>query len=212
MKIFIKTISFILLASVLLLSLSCNSGDEKESQILDSESSADDATENETEKKTEKKTEKLTEKATREIKATEPPTALENTDGLDLNIKILSQNLRCADDEGNNSVKERTTRFSALLDEYNPDIVGTQECTLEWFTYLRSIEGYEVIGSSRDGNRAMSGEWNAIMYNSERFVLMDSNTFWLTSTPDKPGRISEALCNRICTWVELFDTYTGLRE
>ena len=208
-----KIISLILLMSLALLAIACNIETEQSSEALVSDTFGEELTEENTAKSTTKSTDKNTEKTenetSRPIKQTEPPTMLDSTDGLDLNIKVLSQNVRCADDEGNNSVKERTTRFKALLDEYKPDLVGTQEVTMEWLLYLRSIEGYEVIGSSRDGHRSMSGEWSAIMYNSERFVLMDSDTFWLTDTPDKVSAVKNSGCRRICTWAELFDRYTG---
>jgi endonuclease/exonuclease/phosphatase family metal-dependent hydrolase len=122
---------------------------------------------------------------------------------------VLSQNVRYGDDPNGNSVKERTTRFKALLDEYKPDLIGTQEVTFEWLTYLRTLEGYAVVGSSRAGHKSFSEEWSAIMYSTERFVLMDSDTFWLSKTPDKVSAVDNSLCKRICTWAELYDRYTG---
>ena len=43
----------------------------------------------------------------------------------DARIKVLTQNLRYRDDEGGNSVAERSERFLALVEEYQPDIIGT---------------------------------------------------------------------------------------
>ena len=48
-----------------------------------------------------------------------------------------------------------------------------------------------------------------MIYNKDRFVLMDSDTFWLSSTPDIVSEASGASGVRICTWAELFDKYTG---
>ena len=135
--------------------------------------------------------------------------ALANTDGLDLNLKILTQNLRFADDPNGNSVKERTTRFGALLDEYSPDLVGTQEVTFEWYQYLRSLKKYALAGSSKSGKEDADGDWNLIMYDVDRFALIKSDTFWLSSTPDEVSKIEGATVARICTWVQLFDRYTG---
>ena len=199
--------------SVLMFAVSCNTADDGiESGVSDlggSELLTESEIELETEKKTEKKTAKKTEKATRRIKATEPPTMLEDTTGLDLNIKVLSQNVRCADDPNGNSVDERTTRLKALIDEYKPDLIGTQEVTYKWFQYLDSIEGYDIVGSSRAGHGSTAEEWSAVMYNSERFVLLDSDTFWLTKNPDLVGAVENSGCKRICTWAELYDRYTG---
>lgn len=158
---------------------------------------------------TEKATDAPTEKATKKPKQTEPLTKLEDTTGLDLNLKILSQNVRCNDDEGGNTVLQRTTRLKGLIDEYQPDIIGTQETTFEWRRYLRTLKDYVFVGSSRNGHGATSGEWSAIMYKKDRFVQLDSDTFWLTDTPDEVSMTAGAKCRRICTWVELFDRYTG---
>jgi hypothetical protein len=51
--------------------------------------------------------------------------------------------------------------------------------------------------------------WNAILYNEERFVLMDEGSFWINDEVKKPGLASGAMDKRICSWVELFDKYTG---
>ena len=205
MKGLIKITSAILLVVIALLAISCNTTAEDVSEPLLSDTFGDtESTEKDTEKKTEKSTKKPYNK-----KETEPPTMVEDIEGLDLNIKILSQNVRCSNDPDNNSVDERTTRFKALLDEYKPDVIGTQEVTFKWLTYLRSIEGYAVVGFSRAGRTSTSEEWSAIMYSTERFVLLDSDTFWLTETPDKVSMTKGALCRRICTWAELFDRYTG---
>jgi endonuclease/exonuclease/phosphatase family metal-dependent hydrolase len=66
-----------------------------------------------------------------------------------------------------------------------------------------------MVGCSRDGKNATSGEWGTILYSLERFELLDSNDFWLTNTPNKVSRVSGAKCNRICTWALLKDKFTG---
>ena len=161
---------------------------------------------------TEEGTEAITEKATKKTstqKATEPPKMVEDTTGLDLEIKMLTQNLAATDRIEGNYVSDRKARFGALIEEYAPDIIGTQEANMEWMTYLKTLEGYDTVGISREGKRSMNGEWNAILYNTARFVLMDSDTFWISSTPNKESYSTSAHSQRICTWAELFDTYTG---
>ena len=183
----------VLLFATMLTFVACNSDQSDETDATVPTDEATDATE----------------KATKKPKETEPLTKLEDTTGLDLNLKILSQNVRCADDEGGNTVLQRTTRLKGLIDEYKPDIIGTQETTFEWRRYLRTLKDYAVVGSSRNGHNASTGEWSAIMYKKERFVMLDSDTFWLTDTPDEVSMTENAKCRRICTWVELFDRYTG---
>lgn len=199
-----KCVALLLLLLLAFSVFACNNAQTSESGEA-SESAEDTVTEEETKKKTDKKTEK----ATRPIMDTQPPTALENTDELELDLKILTQNVRYADDPDGNSVKERTTRFKALIDEYRPHVIGTQEVTFEWYNYLESIEGYALVGESKTGKQGDDGDWNLIMYDVERFVLMDSDTFWLTKTPDKVSKVDGSSVMRICTWAELFDRYTG---
>ena len=206
MRTVIRITSLILIIAFALIAISCNGGEE---QITESDTTDNEITEETTKKTTKKATEKKKEETDRPIKATEKPTALENTDGLDLDLKILTQNLRYADDPNGNSVKERTTRFGALLSEYAPDLVGTQEVTYEWYNYLSTLENYELVGRSKSGKEDKDGDWNLIMYNADRFVLMDSDTFWLSDTPNVVSKIPGASVIRICTWAELFDRYTG---
>lgn len=196
MKKIFRIIAAILLFATALTFAACNSEQAGETDASTPTDEATEATE-------------ATEKATKKPKETEPLTKLEDTTGLDLNLKILSQNVRCADDEGGNTVLQRTTRLKGLIDEYQPDIIGTQETTFEWRRYLRTLKEYAVVGSSRNGHTASTGEWSAIMYKKERFVMLYSDTFWLTETPDEVSMTENAKCRRICTWVELFDRYTG---
>lgn len=129
----------------------------------------------------------------------------------DTSIKVLSQNLRCADDPNGNSIGERARRFKQLFEEYQPDLLGTQETTASWNNYLKKFGGseYGMVGCSRDGREATSGEWNTILYRKDRFELLDSDTTWLSDTPTEASKVEGALCLRICTWALLKDKLTG---
>lgn len=139
----------------------------------------------------------------------------------DGSIKILTQNLRCADDPGGNSISERFVRFRRLVMEYKPDLIGTQETTADWNLYLESISSYVaaqtdigeygMIGCSREGADATGGEWNTILYRKGRFELLDSDTTWLSYTPNTASAIEGSRCKRICTWALLGDRQTGKR-
>lgn len=195
MKKIFKIFAFILISTAAMALLSCNSEQPEATEGATSTDEVTEATE-------------ATEKATKKPKETEPLTKLENTEGLDLNLKILSQNVRYADDDSG-TVAQRTTRLRALIEEHQPDLIGTQEVTFEWYMYLRTLKEYAIVGCSRNGRGESTGEWSAIMYKKDRFVLLDSDTFWLTETPDEVSMTEGAKCRRICTWAELFDRYTG---
>lgn len=139
------------------------------------------------------------------------------------NLKVLSQNVRYANDINGNSVAKRFQRFKALIEDYQPDLIGTQEAKpnqgeadSDWIEFLGTLEGYAIIGRSRGGDEKPNDEWNAIMYKTDRFTPIDSGTFWLTGTPGTPSTIvtgdNGELLNhnfRICTWAVLLDELTG---
>jgi len=126
-------------------------------------------------------------------------------------LKIMSQNMRYADDGNGNNIMDRAPRFKQLVEMYQPDIIGTQETTAKWNNYFRRYfkDTYGMVGCSRDGRNASTGEWGTILYRLDRFELLDSDDFWLTKTPGKVSRVAGANCNRICTWALLKDKNTG---
>ena len=192
MRKFYSLLALILVAIMMLSAVSCNK--EEDAEASDAEPTVE-------------QTEAATKKSTKA--ETEPPVALENTEGLDLSIKVLSQNVGSADRPNGNSVAERTKRFGQLVNEYSPDIIGTQDASFEWVKYMRDMDGYGAVGFSDLGKRAMAGEFNLILYREDRFVLMDNGTFWISSSPNSSSKSTNAISLRICTWAELFDTYTG---
>ncbi len=136
----------------------------------------------------------------------ELPTAVSGT------ISILSQNLRNTDDEGSNSINERAPRFFQLVDEYQPDLIGTQECSLRWIQLLQGTlsDRYEIFGCSRNGPNSEDGDWNAILYRKDRFTLQNGETFWLSNTPSEAAsKFNYSGSPRICTWALLQDSETG---
>ena len=126
-------------------------------------------------------------------------------------LKIMSQNMRYTDDGNGNDIQDRAPRFKQLVEMYQPDIIGTQETTVKWNNYFRQYykDVYGMVGCSREGKNATTGEWGTILYRLDRFELLDSDDFWLTKTPKKVSRILGAKCNRICTWALLKDKNTG---
>ena len=125
-------------------------------------------------------------------------------------LRILTQNLRYCSDNGGNSINERATRFYQLVEEYQPDLIGTQECSLQWTDLLQQDLGdrYEYLGTPQQ-NR--NDEWDdAILYRKDRFELKDGGTFWLSNTPDIPqSQLNYGELCRICTWALLADLETG---
>jgi len=129
----------------------------------------------------------------------------------DAKIVVLSQNVRCNNDGTSKNISDRAPRFKQLVEKYSPDLIGTQETTPVWNTYFKTyFDGvYGMVGCSRNGKNATSGEWGTILYRLDRFELLDSGDFWLSSTPNQVSKVNGSNCYRICTWALLKDKVTG---
>ena len=130
-------------------------------------------------------------------------------------IKLMTQNLRDGDDPNGNGMVQRYERFLLLLEDYQPDIIGTQEHSYNWYVRFKKLfenmDGgeafpkYGMVGDTVDGPNKVGGGRNAILYRVDRFDLVDTGTFWLTDTPDVPSGIGH---RRVCTWALLKDKQT----
>lgn len=126
---------------------------------------------------------------------------------IDGTIRIMSFNVRCADVNGTQPNQRRLLVPIEIL-KVSPDSVGLQEATPEWMSSIKSnLPGYSYVGEGREGGN--KGEYSAIFYNSRKWKLIDSGTFWLSETPDEVSKAWGADCIRICTWAELQNKKTG---
>ncbi len=136
----------------------------------------------------------------------------ELTVSTDAMLSVMSQNVRCNDDGIGKNIADRKVRLKQLVADYSPDLLGAQEVTKTWLGIFEEYFGadYGIVGVSRDGETAESGEWNPILYKKERFTLKESGTFWLTDTPNEVSMVEGAKCRRICTWAILHDKVANL--
>ena len=95
---------------------------------------------------------------------------------------------------------------SNLIRFHDFDVVGIQEGLINQLEDLsKSLPQYTRYGIGRDDGKA-AGEHSAIYYKKDKFKLLKSGDFWLSQTPDQPGKGWDATCcNRICSWVQLQD-------
>lgn len=93
-----------------------------------------------------------------------------------------------------------------LIRFHDFDVVGIQEGLINQLEDLsKALPQYTRYGIGRDDGKA-SGEHSAIYFKKDKFKLLNSGDFWLSQTPDKPGKGWDATCcNRICSWVQLQD-------
>jgi len=115
-------------------------------------------------------------------------------------ISAMTYNVRYGlADDGENSWKYRKEFLANQINFYNPDFLGIQEGLPFQLFYLDSLmPKHKYIGVSRsvDGK----GEYSAILYNQEKFELLEQHTFWLSPTPTKPSKGWDAAYPRICTY------------
>ncbi len=94
----------------------------------------------------------------------------------------------------------RKQEMLSFLQEEQPSMIGLQEVLWEQLDYLQNgLVGYQAIGVGRDDGKK-GGEFSPIFIDTVKFKILESNTFWLSSTPEMPSKGWDAALNRICTW------------
>lgn len=126
-------------------------------------------------------------------------------------IKVMSLNLLTsnANIPGNLPFNKRIDAIEKMIDEYAPDIIGVQELTDAMFPCLDNIlNKYQIFGDSR--HSLISDEYSSILYDKNKYELLDGQTLWLSNTINKKG--SKYLLSqfpRIVTYVYLKDKETN---
>ena len=123
-----------------------------------------------------------------------------------IQVKIVSFNVKYPDSKDTNerAWSYRFTGVSAMIQEVDPDIIGTQECYIsQREEIIAAFPKYKAYGVRRsDGvEQAGDSETTSILYNSEKFEIVDKGTFWLSRTPDQPSAGWDATTNRTTTWI-----------
>ncbi len=126
-------------------------------------------------------------------------------------LRVMSFNIRYDNPaDGADAWPARRADVLAHLRTRAPDIVGLQEALRGQLDDFRAgLPGYAEIGVGRDDGRA-GGEYAAILYRAERFVVLESSTFWFSDTPQVPGSRSWGnRVTRVATWARLRDRRSG---
>lgn len=125
--------------------------------------------------------------------------------------RIMSFNVRRAND-AQGSIANRSQLVTEIIEQYMPDSFGVQEATPRWLSIIDNAVGdkYARVGRSRDLYGPF-GEYACVYYLRDKYELLDSGTFWLSETPDKPYTKSfDSICLRAASWAMLKDKETGL--
>ena len=123
-------------------------------------------------------------------------------------MRIMSFNVLC----GGAGIKDwpaRTPLVVRTIYNADPDTFGVQEAHIDWMRALCAcLPAYDYVGVGREDGKE-DGEFSAVFYKKDKFELLDSGSFWLSETPEKPGKGWDAACVRICSWAKLREKESG---
>lgn len=127
-----------------------------------------------------------------------------------LSFNAATYNLRLnTPADGPNAWPLRKDAVKALLLRHQVDLLATQEALYDQVQDLATLPGFDWVGVGRDDGQH-GGEHAALFFRRDRFERLDQGDFWLSETPDRPGKGWDArCCNRIASWVRLRDRPTG---
>lgn len=119
-------------------------------------------------------------------------------------LKVMTFNIRYDNPgDGENAWGVRKDQLVNQVSFYEPDIMGIQEGLSHQVHYIDdNIDYLGYVGVGRDDGKE-KGEFSAIFYNKNRFHVIESNTFWLSETPNKISVGWNASMERICTYALL---------
>lgn len=105
----------------------------------------------------------------------------------------------------------RAYLFAQQINNCPPDVIGVQELNSYWAENLEELlPHYAFYGVKRGGDdKEKNSEINGIYYLKDKFELLESDTFWISLTPETESKFEGAGCNRICSYAVLKDKETG---
>lgn len=125
-------------------------------------------------------------------------------------LKVMTFNIRYGTaNDGENNWVFRKDLVMEVIRENNPDILSLQEALdFQISEILDELSGYSYLGVGRDDGKN-KGEYSAILFAKDRFIVDTTETFWFSETPNVAGSITwEASLPRICSWGLLFDKFS----
>lgn len=131
--------------------------------------------------------------------------------------KVLCYNIYYQDVDG------RQANIRDLMVKQAADILLLQEVSVSWIPYLQSFmqeNGYSYYGYGRHGgelsdpNVGSGDQFVPVLWKTEKYELLQSGHFWLSSTPDevKSAAWTDGIISkypRCVNWVILKDKETG---
>jgi len=126
-------------------------------------------------------------------------------------LTVMTFNIRYGTaDDGENAWPKRKDLLFATIRSAHPDILSLQEALRFQLDDLHTaLPGYTEIGAGRDDGKT-AGEYSAIFVRTDRLLVDEGGTYWLSDTPEEPGSMSWGnRIPRICSWASLLDRKTN---
>lgn len=116
-------------------------------------------------------------------------------------VRLMTFNIRYNNPgDGYNAWPHRVEMVESMIRFHQADVFGVQEALHRQIKDLEAaLPEFEWVGVGRD-DAATKGEYAAIFFRRGRFQSLESGTFWLSESPEKPGFGWDAHHNRIATW------------
>lgn len=131
-------------------------------------------------------------------------------------INVLCYNIYYKD------VDARSGNIQDLILKNDPDVLLLQEVSVDWIPHLQDFmaeNGYSYYGYGRYGGELSADDLQSgdqfvpILWKNEKYELVESGHFWLSSTPDaySAAWVDGTISNypRCVNWVHLKDKETG---
>ncbi len=131
--------------------------------------------------------------------AIEPGAAM--TETFEPSLRVMSFNIRYGTaNDGENRWENRRDLVAEVIKSSDAGLIGLQEALkFQIDQILEDVPGYQLVGVGRDDGRE-AGEYAAILVRTDRFEVLDQETFWFSDTPSTPGSTSWGnSIPRICT-------------
>ena len=121
-------------------------------------------------------------------------------------LSVLTWNVQGGYDLGqfNNGWPARKEPFRAIFSgSPHADVICLQEVTKDQIPFFDDLlAGHASAGTGRDAVTS-ADEYCPVYFDRRKFELVESGTFWLSDTPDRPSNTWGARYPRICTWAVL---------
>lgn len=125
-------------------------------------------------------------------------------------MNVITFNIRYnTPNDGINAWPNRIEMVTGLLKFHEADLFGLQEALHgQILDVQKNMPGFDWFGVGRDDGEK-GGEFSPIFYNKSKFILIESGTFWLSETPEKPSKGWDAALNRVVTWGKFKSKVSG---